>query len=394
MILGRRQLPAHSPLSLRAVLAALGWRDPRSDLAEQLRRSHGARDAVLTSSGTGALTLALRVAAERNPGRPVLLPAYACYDLVSAALGAGVSVAFYDVDPDTLGPDAESLALAAQRGAAAIVAVHLFGVPIALDGLRDTARQTDALLIEDAAQGTGASLDGRPLGSAGDLGVLSFGRGKGETGGSGGALLIHEASIHTDELHTRLASGSGSRLASAVKLAGQWTLGRPSLYALPNAIPALRLGETIFHPPTALRAMSPGAARVLAHTRRMVHAEAEVRRRHADHWRTLLGDYPLRIRTDERATPGWLRFPLRMRPAAAATIAEGAPLGIQRGYPIPLHRLDVAARLLTGVPPVTRGAEELARSLVTLPTHSLLRDRDVRAIERWLARALPRNPHS
>ena len=67
--------------------------------------------------------------------------------------------------------------------------VHLYGVPADPEPVRAALAGAGAVLIEDAAQGAGASLRGRPLGGFGDLSVLSFGRGKGNTAGRGGALL-------------------------------------------------------------------------------------------------------------------------------------------------------------------------------------------------------------
>ena len=86
----RRQLPAYSPLSLRAVLAgamglATGGEEARRSVAATLKRHFGARDVLLTDSGTGALTLAIRACLAGKTGTMVALPAYGCYDLATAA---------------------------------------------------------------------------------------------------------------------------------------------------------------------------------------------------------------------------------------------------------------------------------------------------------------------
>lgn len=389
----RRQLPANSPLPFPAILAALGRSDPRPTLADDLRRTHGATEVILTASGTAALTLALICSARRRPGSPVLLPAYACYDLVSAALGAGVKVAFYDIEPSTLGPARGAIEQAAPNGAAALVAVHLFGVPVAMDAMRASADKVGALLVEDAAQGTGAAWRGRPLGGTGDFGVLSFGRGKGETGGSGGALLVREPSALDDDVRKLVRPARETRLVPALMLAGQWTLGRPGLYVIPSSIPALRLGETIYRPPEPLHAMAPGAARVLIHTRRRVEAETHTRRVHAARWLAALqGTQAVTVDAPPGSEPGWLRFPLLLSPSRAL-LASGAALGVRRGYPQALHALEDAAPLFDHAPS-TPGADRLARSLLTLPTHGLLRERDRRAIERWLERAVRDSDHA
>ncbi len=80
-----------------------------------IRASFHPQHAVLTDSGTTALTLAIRAAQRIRPG-PVSLPAYCCYDLATAADGAGADVLLYDLDPLTLGPDWSSFERTLGRG--------------------------------------------------------------------------------------------------------------------------------------------------------------------------------------------------------------------------------------------------------------------------------------
>ncbi|HEX8361985.1 MAG TPA: DegT/DnrJ/EryC1/StrS family aminotransferase, partial [Longimicrobium sp.] len=181
----RHQLAAYSPLTAGAAGAAL-WDaarhpDPRTALARRLRERFGARHVALCASGTHALQCALA----RAGGAPVALPAYACYDLATAAVGAGVCVALYDVDPASLAPDPASLERVLAAGARLVVVAPLYGIPVDWPALERLATVYGARLIEDAAQGHGASLGGRALGSLGEMSVLSFGRGKGWTGGGG-----------------------------------------------------------------------------------------------------------------------------------------------------------------------------------------------------------------
>lgn len=385
MIGVRRQLPVHSPLSVGAVAAAIGRGDPRAHLARRLATRHGVRHALLTGSGTQALTLALRLAAERRPGRAIALPGYACYDLASAAVGAGVKVRLYDLDPRTLAPEATSLTAALQGGVAALVIVHLFGVPVPMDAMVTAAQAADALLIEDAAQGVGGAWRGRPLGGTGDVGILSFGRGKGETGGSGGAMLVREDDGLASAAQAHLGPPRGVTAVLAAKLAAQWALGRPALFGIPHAVPALRLGETVYRPPEPPSAMPPAAARVLERTLAMSERESAVRREHAARYLSALGPRAARIAVEPAADSraGWLRFPVRLRPDAARD-RLGEVLGIARAYPLPLRELD-ALRPLLDVPPVTPGADSLARTLRTVPTHSFLTPWEMGGVLDWIA---------
>ena len=140
------------------------------------------------------MTLALEVAAAVTHA-PVALPAYCCYDVATAADGAGVAFHLYDLEPETLSPDLASLRRSFDAGARSVVVAHLYGVPADLAAVRALAAEFGAIVIEDAAQGSGCEWRGRPAGAHGALGVLSFGRGKGVTGGKGGALLVNEPSL-------------------------------------------------------------------------------------------------------------------------------------------------------------------------------------------------------
>ncbi|PYO35203.1 MAG: hypothetical protein DMD74_08210 [Gemmatimonadetes bacterium] len=130
-----RQPPVHSPLpwpALRAGGAALvPGRDPRPALHELLVREFAAEHVRLLASGTQALQVALIEAARDLRGDVIAaLPAFTCFDVATAAVGAGVRIALYDVDPGTLSPDLDSLTAALTAGARLVVVTSLYGVPV------------------------------------------------------------------------------------------------------------------------------------------------------------------------------------------------------------------------------------------------------------------------
>jgi len=334
-----------------------------------MRREYGARLLLLTDSGTSALRLALAAAATERPGLPVALPGYACYDLATAAVGAGVPVALYDLDAETLGPDFQHLKRIAARGLAAIVVVHLYGVPVDLAQARAVAVSANTLLIEDAAQGTGGTYDGVPLGGHGSLAVLSFGRGKGVTAGRGGALLAN------DERGERVigdrAFAVRSGIAESLPLLAQWLLARPSLYGIPAAIPWLKLGQTVYKAPRASRGMSAFALGVLATTWALREDAAKARRITGDGLHELIGrsQRMTAFHPVSGAVPGYLRFPVRARdPKIAGSLASSwAQWGAMRGYPTSLDRVGPLRSLIRDLDPLPRSAM-LAETLLTFRT--------------------------
>lgn len=389
-MIGRHLPPTWSPLTARAVLGArrsvAEAREDQDRVRALLLQRHAARDIMLTDSGTSALRLAL-VAAIARPGasRLVALPAWSCYDLATAADGADAEVILYDLDPATLGPDWNALDRALAQRPAAVVVVHPFGMPVPIAEVRARAAASGAIVIEDAAQAVGAELDGRPAGSHGDFGILSFGRGKGWTGGGGGALLLGEKAPGDLRLPTEPlapAHGSGGVLLKSLV---QWGLGRPSFYGIPSSLPFLGLGQTNYHPPHTPRQPTTAMAAMLLATNELLGNEVAARRRHASVLRQAIGSMGVgTLPQPATGTPSWLRLPFLPSDRLLHRLGESPArrLGILPGYPIAIARLPgFVRRLRHGTH--TPAADQLATRLHTIPTHGLLQDGDLRAIESW-----------
>lgn len=382
----RRIPPVSSPIGLTSLVAATGaslglLRPNRAELATRIADTFEASDVVLTDSGTSALVLALR--ATVPPDAVVAMPAYACIDIIAAAVGARVRVSLYDLDPGTLSPEVDSVRSALRRGAKALVVAPLFGYPVDLPSLAAVAREHGVPLIEDAAQAAGAALKGNRIGAFGDLSILSFGRGKGMTGGSGGALLIR-SSRWADAGPMRRALRRPSRgFRDAAALSAQWILGRPAWYALPASIPALRLGEMIYKPPREPGEISAAAARTVpvSLSRNSQETRARQARARALSSAAARGRQFTPIQPIPDAAPGYLRL------AVVDSTGRGVPeprLGVLRGYPITLDEHVETRRILEESPATLAGARHLRDRLFTLPTHSHVTDRDVARLGKWL----------
>jgi dTDP-4-amino-4,6-dideoxygalactose transaminase len=103
---------------------------------------------------------------------------------------------FCDVDEATGAvPDTEWQKALEDKGAAAILFVHMFGNPCDPAGALRLCREAGAFFIEDACQALGTRVGGRPCGSFGDVSILSFGRTKHIDAGSGGMLMTDDDSL-------------------------------------------------------------------------------------------------------------------------------------------------------------------------------------------------------
>jgi len=289
------------------------------------------------------------------------------------------------VDPVSLSADLDSVSRVLAAGADVVVASHLYGYPSDVPGIAALATAHGMAVIEDAAQGAWGSLHGTRLGAFGPLSVLSFGRGKGMTGAGGGALLaISDAHLEALDVARPTLAAARRGLRTLTMAKAQWMLGRPSLYALPSAIPGLHLGETIYHPAHEPREISGVSASLVREA--LVRADADLSVRTAN--ASLLEHAAqgatgvLVVRPITGATPGYLRFPVRLTGERDGQRLR-PELGVVHGYPRTLGELPELSSWLTGAESLT-GARELARDLITLPTHSLLTEKDLRAIRNWL----------
>ncbi len=374
-----RQLPAYSPLTLGAIIDSTlaAWlgrgREALDALGDELRARYAPSDLLLTDSGTSALRLALQ-AAHRQTGAPVALPAYTCFDVATAADGAGVPFVLYDLVPETLSPESDSLRRAFEAGARSAVVAHLYGVPVDIKAVQKVAGEFGAIIIEDAAQGSGCEWKGRPAGAHGTLGVLSFGRGKGMTGGRGGALLVNDPQLVAAVQEQWTAAVVPSPALGSVKdvalLKAQWLFGRPWLYWIPSQLlPSSELGETIYRRPHPIGGISALAAGVVSRTLRLVPDEI-AHRRMAARWLRSRVTGVTHISPAEEWEAGWLRYPVILPGRAVEGVGpRHRAAGVMPGYPRALADLEGFGVRRLNPEEALEGARMLADRLVTFPTH-------------------------
>ena len=176
-----------------AVLAAIDSRQyilgPECRAFEsEFARYNGARHAVLTSSATAALWLAMKALGVK-PGDEVLVPSHTAFPTIEAVCFAGASPVFVDVD-DTYTMDVKDAAAKASARTVGVLPVHLYGHPADLDAIRDLCAELGAWLLEDCAQAHGATWRGARVGGFGRAGCFSFYPSKNLTVMGDGGLLV------------------------------------------------------------------------------------------------------------------------------------------------------------------------------------------------------------
>lgn len=149
---------------------------------------------ILTSSGTTALHLAL-IALGIGPGDEVIVPASTFVSTANAILYVGATVRFADVDSRTWNVSWATIEPLINRKTKAIIAVHLYGLPVDLDPIVNYCSNNGIFLIEDAAEAIGAEYKGRKVGTFGDASIFSLYGNKTITSGEGGVLLMKNVSF-------------------------------------------------------------------------------------------------------------------------------------------------------------------------------------------------------
>ena len=150
--------------------------------------------ALPVANGSVALEIALR-AIGAKPGDEVIVPAYTFISTATSVLMVGAVPVFADMDPQNYCLDPKDVAGRVSAHTRAIIPVHLGGQVAEMPALLKLAKQHGVHIVEDCAQAIDASLDGRKVGSWGDLGTFSFQSNKTITAGEGGLVLTNDPGL-------------------------------------------------------------------------------------------------------------------------------------------------------------------------------------------------------
>jgi dTDP-4-amino-4,6-dideoxygalactose transaminase len=320
-----------------------------TELEKQLAAFAGARHVVTCSSGTDALLMVL-MAKGIGPGDAVLCPSFTFCATGEAAALTGATPVLVDVDEETFNMDAASLsrgiAAARRRGLTpkVVIPVDLFGQSADHDAIAEVASREGLFVLDDAAQGFGASYKGRKLGSIGHATATSFFPAK-PLGcfGDGGAIFTDD-----DELAAALRS---------VRVHGQGT----------DKYDNVRLGLT-----ARLDTMQ---AAILIEKLKIFEDEIAARNEVAERYARGLGNVVKVPRLKPGCSSVWAQYTIRLpkghdRDAFAESLkAQGVPTAIY--YAKSMHQQTAYKHY-----PVADGglpvSERLSEDVISLPMHAYL----------------------
>jgi perosamine synthetase len=370
--------------------------DPVGSLQEflsALSESLGNPNCFLTPSGRSALAIILLSLKKRSKGSKVIIPAYTCPTVAQAVLEAGLQPAFCDVSVNTLDMDRLSLMRLLDADVLAIIPTHLYGLAQDISDLVQIGQELDIEIIEDAAQAFGATVRGRMVGTAGDFGFFSLGRGKCIPTGNGGVIIAddHYVPELVQTIKTTLSDGVIRDITSLVKFLGYGLATTPIgwWFIVRSPMNPARDGMELddLHPIRWNR-FSPTQAGIGRSILRRIDRLNDIRRRNAQRLMALLSDFKFvhlpEIPADSK--PVFLRLPIILDEKSRADLLHHLlskiGIGVSRSYfrTVP----EIFSSQYAPGPKNFPGAEHLANCLLTLPTHPFLKDDDFHRIQHIL----------
>ena len=151
--------------------------------------------AICVSNGTVAIQLALKAYGIKE-GDEVIIPNISFIATANAVLHSGATPVFADIDPFNYCLDPNSLEALINEKTKVIMPVHLYGHPADMNQISKIAKKYNLLVIEDAAEAHGATVDGKKVGSLGNCATFSFYGNKNLTTGEGGMITTNDELVY------------------------------------------------------------------------------------------------------------------------------------------------------------------------------------------------------
>lgn len=361
------------------IQAALQGENALRHFHDEICRYFGVRHAVFTSSGRAALSALLSALQTLFPDRnEVAIPAFTSFSVPSAVVNAGFKVSLYDLDENTLSPNLQSLQDCISDKTLCIVVCHLYGYPCDMDEINKLASARGIPVVDDAAQAMGARYKGGYVGTLGTAGIFSLSRGKNITTVDGGVIVTNDEGLAQALRKINLPQPSGiDRLVLVIKALVLSILLHPRVYWLPQSLPFLHLGASFFDPCFERQGLTPFQAGV---GRKMLGRLAEINRKRkaiADVLRNRFRGVGRCVCQLEGAESVYLRLPVL---SDMGTQREHPELGVVKSYPLPLDFIPALHPYLATPEKHYPVAQQLADTIVTLPTHEFVTELDIAAI--------------
>ncbi|RZU52400.1 hypothetical protein EV385_4258 [Krasilnikovia cinnamomea] len=342
-VIGEREIEA----AVRVLRSGMVVQGPEvAAFEEEFSEVVGGRHCVAVNSGTSALYLCL-LGLGVGPGDEVVVPSFSFAATANAVRLVGAEPVFADIEADSFCLDPAAVAAAVTARTVAILPVHLYGHPAAMDQIMPIAQRHGLAVVEDACQAHAAALHGRPVGTFGDAGCFSFYPTKNMHSLEGGMVATGDADLAR---RLRLLRNQGMEQRYANEIVGAnvrltdvaAAIGREQLRQLPQWT-RQRRAHAKFFDATLTAVATPPVADGVSH---------------------VYHQYTVRVDGDRDAVAQELR-------------ERGVGTGVY--YPTPIHRLR-PFRDSPGVRGELPETERAARQVLSLPVFPSLTQAELERI--------------
>lgn len=394
MRIGRTLAPAASPIGWQNYISGLkGWAKGPTELdrfAREINDFFGVSSSFYLSSGKAAIAITLKSLKDLYPDKDeVLIPAYTCYSVPAAVAHAGLRVKLCDLDPDTLDFDYELLEKELDnKRLLCVITSHLFGCTVDVARLKAKVADRCLPVVEDAAQSFGGMYGSGKVGTLGDVGIFSLGRGKALSTVEGGIIITSRPDIAT-HLEKHFSSLPKYDFLDCLRLSAYafalMCLLRPSFFWIPKLLPFLGMGETVYDPEFKIKKMSSLQAGLSRNWQQRLEQFQSLRKQISRKWSLLLQTLQQKhYFLEEHISGELIRFPWKIDSLNVRRqlleLSQRDGLGISRTYPSSIAGIPALADEFADKSyPI---AKELAENILTLPVHPFLKPQDIEKIKR------------
>jgi perosamine synthetase len=161
---------------------------------QQFAKRIGRKYGVAVSSGTAGLDIAI-ASLNIGPGDEVIMPTFTIISCASAVIKAGATPVLVDCNKDNWNMEVMQIESLITPSTVAIMAIHIYGLPVDMNPIFSIAKKYSLTIIEDAAEVIGQTYHGKPCGALGHLSVFSFYPNKHITTGEGGMIVADDIQV-------------------------------------------------------------------------------------------------------------------------------------------------------------------------------------------------------
>ena len=389
--------PAGNKISIQAIFRALIMmrrKDIVNIFEEKLKQYLQVKHCFLTSSGTASLYLALISLKELSDKHEVIMPAYTCPSVLATVIKAGLKPVLCDLDEESSIFKYTELKTKISNHTLTIISVHLFGILENSFKINKLKSSHNVFHIEDAAQSFGTKTSNptettvpqtKP-GTTGDIGIYSFGRGKPITLMQGGALTTNSDAIAKaiSQKLNELGHQSATETFKIILDALSYSLFfHPRLYWIPQSLPFLKLGETIFNLDFKIKQIDSFTSALGTVMIENISKINMIRIEIEKSIFSKLSDFRNYFLTNVKNSSHLLRFPLLLKnkeqKESVLSQLKFRCLGATGMYPSPLNLLKDTKKYFTSHEQF-KNAQSFSERILTLPLHEYVTEKDIAKI--------------